>query len=150
MWTEFWNINAWDEGNEGGQTGKMVADLVGSGPGALDVWTADEVGHACVTGESYRRRPPVETCGWKQVVEVDDKTATGVLNIVDGYSEQLPDLAAGGPGNYRVRVHVRGRKTVEENIDAPDATVRLLIMIFPGKEKKPVIYRDYPAEKTQK
>ncbi|MEV4096736.1 hypothetical protein [Streptosporangium saharense] len=63
MWTEFWYINAWDEGNEGESTGKMVADLVGSSPGALDVWAADEIGHACVTGESYRRRPPVETRG---------------------------------------------------------------------------------------
>ncbi len=150
MWTEFWNINAWDEGNEGGQVGDMVAELVGSSPGALDIWAADEVGHACVTGEAYRRRPPVETRGWEQVVEVGYETATGVLNIVDGYSEQLPDLTAGGPGNYRVRVHVRGRKAVQENIDTPDATVQLLIMVFPGEEKKPVIYRDYPPRKAQK
>ncbi|GLK11133.1 radical SAM protein [Streptosporangium carneum] len=149
MWTEFWYINAWDEGNEGGSTGDMVADLVGSAPGALDIWAADEIGHACVTGEAYRRRPPVETRGWEQVVEVGYTTAKGTLSIVGDNGEELPDLAVNGPGDYRVRVHVRGRKAVRENIDTPDATVQLLIMVFPGKEKKPTIYRDYP-QKTRK
>lgn len=41
---------------------------------------------------------------------------------MDGNGGRLPDLAAGGPGNHRVRVHVRGRKTIRENIDAPDGT----------------------------
>ncbi|MEV7007261.1 hypothetical protein [Streptosporangium sp. NPDC051022] len=63
------------------------------------------------------------------------------------HSEELPNLVADGPGNYRVRVHIRGRKAVQENIDAPDGTVQLLIMVFPGKDKKPVIYRDYPNER---
>lgn len=149
MWTEFWNINAWDEGDEGGNTGRMVADLVGSGPGALDIWAAAEVGHACVTGEAYRRRPPVETRGWEQVVEVGYETRQGVLSVVDGSGGRLPDLAVGGPGNYRVRVHVRGRKAVQENINAPDGTVQLLIIVFPGEERRPVIYRDRLSEKSR-
>lgn len=142
MWAEFWDIYAWDEGNEGDEVDGRVADLVGSGPGALRIWAADEIGHACVTGESYQRRPPVETRGWEQVVEVGYQSGDGVLSIVDGNGERLPDLAAGGPGNYRVRVHVRGRKAVRENITVPDGTVQLLIMVFPGKEKEPRIYRD--------
>ncbi|ACZ91386.1 hypothetical protein [Streptosporangium roseum] len=150
MWTEFWHINAWDEGSEGGEVGDMIADLVGSGPGALNIWAADEIGHACVTGEAYRRRPPVETRGWEQVVEVGYETAKGVMVIVDGEGGRLPNLAAGGPGSYRVRVHVRGRKTAQEHIDAPDGTVQLLIMVFPGAEKNPVIYRDYPPRRPRK
>lgn len=147
MWTEFWYINAWDEGNEGGSTGKMVADLVGSSPGALDVWAADEIGHACVTGEAYRRRPPAETRGWEQVVEVSYRTTKGTLSLVDGRGESMPNLATMGPGDYRVRVHIRGREAAENSIDA---TVQLLIMVFPGKESKPVIYRDYPRGETNK
>ncbi|MGS2640555.1 hypothetical protein ACVCAG_02815 [Streptosporangium sp. G12] len=142
MWTEFWEIHAWDEENEGAEVEGRVADLVASAPGALGIWAADEIGHACVTGESYRRRPPVETRGWEQVVEVGYRSGDGVLSIVDGEGERLPDLAAGGPGGYRVRVHVRGRKAVRENVDVPDGTVQLLIMVFPGKEKEPRIYRD--------
>ncbi|MFF3436752.1 hypothetical protein [Streptosporangium sp. NPDC002721] len=142
MWTEFWEIHAWDEGNEGAEVDGRVADLVGSEPGALGIWAADEGGHACVTGESYRRRPPVETRGWEQVVEVGYRTGTGVLSIVDVEGHELPDLTAGGPGDYRVRVHVRGREAVRENYDVPDGTVQLLIMVFPGKAKEPRIYRD--------
>ncbi|MGW0588338.1 hypothetical protein [Streptosporangium sp. NPDC002607] len=145
MWTESWELYAWDEANEGDEVDDRVADLVGSGPGALRIWAADEIGHACVTGESYRRRPPVETESWEQVVEVGYQSADGVLSIVDGDGKQLPDLAAGGPGNYRVRVHIRGRKAVTENIDTPDGAVQLLIMVFPGKVKEPRIYRDYPS-----
>ncbi|MET8387174.1 hypothetical protein ABZV14_29665 [Streptosporangium canum] len=150
MWTEFWEINAWDEGSEGGEVGGMVAGLVGSGPGALNIWAANEIGHACVTGEAYRRRPPVETRGWEQVVEVGYETRKGVLTVVDGEGDRLPNLAAGGPGSYRVRVHVRGRKASQEHIDVPDGTVQLLIMVFPGDEKRPVIYRDYPPRKSRK
>ncbi len=142
VWTEFWEIHAWDEDNEGAEVDGRVADLVGSEPGALAIWAADEIGHACVTGESYRRRPPVETRGWEQVVEVGYRSGDGVLSIVDGEGERLPDLAAGGPGNYRVRVHVRGREAVRENVGVPDGTVQLLIMVFPGKEEEPRIYRD--------
>ncbi|MEU4403395.1 hypothetical protein AB0F88_02655 [Streptosporangium sp. NPDC023963] len=142
VWTEFWEIHAWDEENEGAEVDGRVADLVGSEPGALAIWAADEIGHACVTGESYRRRPPVETRGWEQVVEVGYRSGDGVLSIVDGEGGRLPDLAAGGPGDYRVRVHVRGREAVRENFDVPDGTVQLLIMVFPGKEREPRIYRD--------
>ncbi|MFF4991840.1 hypothetical protein ACFY19_31985 [Streptosporangium saharense] len=72
------------------------------------------------------------------------RTAKGTLSLVDGRGRSMPNLAAMGPGDYRVRVHIRGRKTVQEHYDAPDATIQLLIMVFPGKERKPVIYRDYP------
>jgi hypothetical protein len=57
---------------------------------------------------------------------------------VDGDGGRLPVLVAGGPGGYRVR----GRETVQENIEAPDGTVQLLITVFPGREKESVIYRD--------
>ncbi|GAA3443038.1 hypothetical protein Pve01_34260 [Planomonospora venezuelensis] len=141
MWTEFWTIHAWDEGREGEEASDRVADLVGGGDGVLEVWAADEIGHACVTGEAYTRRPPVETRGWEQVVEVGYTTGTGALVLVDGNGDELPDLAAGGAGRYRVRVHVRGRKAAREHIDVPDGTVQLLVMVFPGEERKPVIYR---------
>ncbi|MGV9595142.1 hypothetical protein ACWDR1_00590 [Streptosporangium sandarakinum] len=141
MWTEFWTINAWDEGQEDEESGDRVADLVEGGDGTLAVWAADEIGHACVTGEAYTRRPPVETRGWEQVVEVGYRTRTGSLVLVDREGKEMPDLAAGGPGRYRVRVHVRGRKVAQEHIDVPDGTVQLLIMVFPDERRKPVIYR---------
>ncbi|MEV4096737.1 hypothetical protein [Streptosporangium saharense] len=75
------------------------------------------------------------------------RTAKGTLSLVDGQGQSMPNLAAMGPGDYRVRVHIRGREAAENSIDA---TAHLLIMVFPGKERKPVIYRDYPRGETNK
>lgn len=140
LWTEFWTIDAWEEGQEGEYPAR-VGDLVGGGPGALTIWAADEVGHACVTGESYTKAPPLEAKGWEQVVEVPYESSDGKLIIRDGNGDDLPDLTAGGPGTYRVRVHQRGREKVTRYLDAPDGTVELLIMVFPGKAGPAVTYR---------
>ncbi|WP_248966146.1 hypothetical protein [Sphaerisporangium perillae] len=140
MWTEFWTIQGWDEGYEG-TTPDLVEELVGSERGALEIWAADEIGHACVTVESYTRRPPLETKSWEEVVEVGYESPSGSLTLFDGQGKPLSGLTSAGPGSYRVRVHLRGRELVRQNPDAPDGTVQLLIMVFPGKEKTPTVYR---------
>ncbi|MFG2078019.1 hypothetical protein [Nonomuraea maritima] len=145
MWTEFWEINAFDKGLEETMPDEMperVADLVGSAPGMLSFWAADEIGHACVTVESYTRRPPVETRRWKQVVEVGYESPTGSLTLRDGNGNTLGGLIAGGrPGSYRVRVHLRGRELVQAVPWPPDGAVEMLIMVYPGERKSSVIYR---------
>ncbi|WP_133305868.1 hypothetical protein [Microbispora triticiradicis] len=140
MWTEFWTIDGWEEGYEG-DSPDLVRDLVGSGRGTLAIWAADEVGHACVTVESYTRRPPVETRGWEEVVEVAYESPTGALELVDGDGRRLTGLTTRGPGSYRVRVHLRGRKLVYQVPDPPDGAVRILIEVFPGRAKKTVVYK---------
>ncbi|GIH94234.1 hypothetical protein ACFFMN_06150 [Planobispora siamensis] len=67
-------------------------------------WAADEIGHACVTVEVYRRQPPLETKGRDEVVQVGYDSPRGALMSSDG-------------------------------------AVELLIMVFPGKRNKPVVYR---------
>ncbi len=140
MWTEFWTIDGWDEGYEG-TVPELVKNLVGSERGALSIWAADEIGQACVTVEAYSRRPPLEIKGWEEVVEVGYESPSGSLTLVDGRGKRLPGLTPAGPGLYRVRVHLRGRKLVEQRIHPPDGAVQLLIMVFPGGEKAPVVYR---------
>ncbi|MBP2708415.1 hypothetical protein JOL79_32015 [Microbispora sp. RL4-1S] len=140
MWTEFWQINGWEDGYEG-TTPDLVEDLVGSERGALALWAADEVGNACVTTESYARRPPLELKGWDEVVEVGYESPKGSLCLVDGDGQDLCGLTPQGPGSYRVRVHLRGRKLVYQVAYPPEGAVELLIMIYPGKAEKPVVYR---------
>ncbi|MBX6382327.1 MAG: hypothetical protein IRZ07_05025 [Microbispora sp.] len=137
LWTEFWTVNGWEDGY-GGDPPNLVKNLVGGGRGALAIWAADEVGHACVTLESYRRHPPLETRGWEEVVEVGYESPTGSLQL-QGMDE--PELLTRGPGSYRVRVHLRGRNLVTRTLDPPDGAVELLIMVFPGTAKKPVVYK---------
>ncbi|MGI5289874.1 hypothetical protein ACQEVF_41940 [Nonomuraea polychroma] len=140
MWTEFWTILGWEEEYEG-TVPDLVEELVGSERGALAVWAADEIGHACVTVESYRRRPPLETKGWDEVVEVGYDSPKGTLALSDSQGTTVGGLTTAGPGSYRVRVHLRGRKLVYQVPYPPDGAVELLIMVFPGKEKNPTVYR---------
>ncbi|MEU0565971.1 hypothetical protein ABZ297_11340 [Nonomuraea sp. NPDC005983] len=140
MWTEFWTILGWEEEYEG-TVPDLVEELVGSERGGLAIWAADEIGHACVTVESYRRRPPLEIKGWDEVVEVGYASPSGTLTLSDGNGDSLTGLTTAGPGAYRVRVHLRGRKLVYQVPDPPDGAVELLIMVFPGEQKKPVVYR---------
>ncbi|MEV7805097.1 hypothetical protein AB0O28_19315 [Microbispora sp. NPDC088329] len=140
LWTEFWTIDGWEEGYEGNPP-ELVRDLVGSGLGTLAIWAADEIGHACVTVESYTRRPPLETRAWDEVVEVGYKSPSGSLELVDGDGTSVKGLTTRGPGSYRVRVHLRGRKLVTQVPDPPDGAVELLVQVFPGKARKPVVYK---------
>ncbi|MET9244287.1 hypothetical protein [Nonomuraea sp. NPDC003709] len=140
MFTEFWTIQGWEDGSEG-HAPDLVEDLVGSEPGALMIWAADEIGHACVTVESYTRRPPLEIKGWKEVVEVGYESPKGSLTLSDGDGRRVRGLTAAGPGHYRVRVHLRGREQVYQVPYPPDGAVELLIMVFPGEQKEPVVHR---------
>ncbi|GAA2377164.1 hypothetical protein GCM10010404_36600 [Nonomuraea africana] len=69
------------------------------------------------------------------VAEIGYQRPTGVLEISDG-SRALPDLAVGGPGHYRVRVHQRDLP-VDYDREEPQASEEWLIMVYPGREKKP-------------
>ncbi|GGO05796.1 hypothetical protein GCM10010116_11350 [Microbispora rosea subsp. aerata] len=140
LWTEFWTINGWEDGY-GGDPPDLVKNLMGGGRGALAIWAADEVGHACVTVESYNRRPPLETRGWEEVVEVGYESPTGSLRLQGMDGPALKGLLTRGPGSYHVRVHLRGRELVTQTIDPPDGAVELLVMMFPGTGKKPVVYK---------
>ncbi|MBB3729320.1 hypothetical protein [Nonomuraea dietziae] len=140
MSVEFYALDTSEEGFDGG-----VSEELGSGdevmvavPGNLAFHTLTEMGLLCVTGESYRRRPPVETEGWDVVAEIGYRSPTGVLEISDG-SRALPDLAVGGPGHYRVRVHQR-ELGVDHDREEPQASEEWLIMVYPGREKEPRTY----------
>ncbi|KAB8175068.1 hypothetical protein [Microbispora catharanthi] len=88
MWTEFWTIEGWEDGYEGNPP-DLVRNLVGGGRGSLAIWAADEGGHACVTVESYTRRPPLETRGWDEVVEAGYESPSGSLYLFDGHGARL-------------------------------------------------------------
>jgi hypothetical protein len=113
--------------------------LVGSAPGQLTILTADEAMHVCVTGEAYRKRPPVELKGWDKVVEVGYRSGNGDLTLTDDDGVGLENLAINGPGHYRVRVHMRGAKAALKRDG--DARQEFLIMVYPGKSERAALLK---------
>ncbi|GGP05204.1 hypothetical protein LDL08_05810 [Nonomuraea glycinis] len=105
------------------------ADLVASAPGHLALFVGSSP-TLCITTETYDRRPPVETKGWTQVVEVGHRSTHGRIVLADYLSDvELPDLAAHGKGHYRIRVHSAWIDWKGETM----AGRRLLIMSYPGR-----------------
>ncbi|GGK80712.1 hypothetical protein Ppa06_51640 [Planomonospora parontospora subsp. parontospora] len=113
--------------------------VVGATTGAVVVTAVRGPGAVCLRGEAYGRRPPVETGGWDRVEEVGYLSPLGDLRFVDG-EPLLPRLTSDGPGRYRVRVHVR-RGAADADRGKPGVPGEILVMVYPGGEGEPVVYR---------
>ncbi|MGW5681259.1 hypothetical protein [Nonomuraea sp. NPDC003754] len=138
-----WMLEAIEEETEGLAGERLGADdVMVATPGSLAISTLTELGNLCVTVEAYRVRPPVETEGWQAVAEIGYRSTTGVLEIYDG-TRTSPDLAVGGAGDYRVRVHQRELPVDYDELDEgedPPPSEEWLIMVFPGGSGKPATY----------
>ncbi|WP_372659876.1 hypothetical protein [Amycolatopsis kentuckyensis] len=69
-------------------------------------------GYVSVRVELHDDEPPVSVDEWDDVVEVSLTAPRGQLRIVglmSDISHELPVMSHRGPGNYRLRVHARGR-----------------------------------------
>ncbi|NUW43362.1 DMT family transporter [Nonomuraea rhodomycinica] len=121
-----------------GEGRSASAGPVTAGPGRVTVDTHSDF-HVCVTLETYPRRPPVETKGWDDVVEVGYANQSGRMSFMDGLSGiELPDLSLNGrKGHYRIRVHFAWFPWKGEEY----GTQRLLIMAYPGPGDEVVTYR---------
>ncbi len=115
-------------------------DVVGSS--AAIVTNGDAA--MCLTVKVFNRAPPLRLTGWDQVVEVGITSRSGHL-VVPPYPEgsgggaagPLPDLAAAGPGHYRLRIYAR-TLSLEEH----------LLVVYPGRSAEKVVHRphrDAPA-----
>ncbi|MFC4111297.1 hypothetical protein [Nonomuraea zeae] len=112
--------------------------LAAARPGHLMVLSHSDF-DLCVTLETYRRRPPVETRGWDHVVEVGYDSPGGSIVLSDAAGgTELPDLALDGrAGHYRIRVHYAWFPWKGEGMGGQ----RLLIMAYPGPGDRTITYR---------
>ncbi|MEV0235421.1 hypothetical protein [Nonomuraea sp. NPDC050786] len=100
--------------------------------------------NVCVTVKAFDKAPPLRLKGWQEVAEVGVTSRSGRLMVPamqpgggEGAGRALPNLAVKGPGHYRVRVYARG----DEDAGTMLPSEWHLIVVYPGRSKKEVVYR---------
>lgn len=86
--------------------------VIVSEPGVAVIFTGVSSGYVNVVIETLRHTPPSsDTHLWDEIIEHSVVAPTGYLRVMpmDGDVPDLPVLTPDGPGEYRLRVHARGR-----------------------------------------
>ncbi|WP_432056215.1 hypothetical protein [Streptomyces sp. bgisy022] len=136
-----------DISDEDGPTGPDIDrsnnGLVRVSEGVVTVMTGIHTGDVDVTVTLHDTPPEPDAGGWQDIVEVSAHSVSGdlrVRGIMDDLDEELPVLSFNGPGDYRLRVHARGRDTAVDL--APDeVTEWYLIQAWPAPAESLTVRR---------
>ncbi|MET8102882.1 hypothetical protein ABZV29_41755 [Streptomyces sp. NPDC005236] len=105
--------------------------------------TGIHTGDVDVTVTVHETEPAVDRGQWQDIVEISAHSTSGELMVrgtMDDLDEELPVLSCRGPGDYRLRVHARGRDTAVDL--APDeVTEWYLIQAWPAPAQKVAVIR---------
>ncbi|WP_125805547.1 hypothetical protein [Actinoplanes sp. ATCC 53533] len=103
-------------------------------PGGIVVFTGISSGPVRVTVDA-RDSPPstVDTEAWDDVVEVSVHAPAGRMVVSGVFSDapELPVLTIAGPGDYRIRLHARGRDTAID-LGVPEPVEDYLMIAWPA------------------
>jgi hypothetical protein len=85
-------------------------------PGGAVIRTGLETGHARILLSILDGPPPEVATGWEEIVEVSWRAAVGGASVVGSHAgePQLRKVTPPWPGDYRLRVHARGRDDTDE------------------------------------
>ncbi|GAB3141130.1 hypothetical protein [Microbispora hainanensis] len=120
--------------------GAAIEDgFVAAAGSSAAVMTYGENEPMCLTVKAFGSAPPLRLKGWEQVAEVGVVSRSGRLEVPayadggdEGAGRPLPNLAARGPGRYRLRVYARVHEEIGE---------QHLVVVFPGRSAGKVVYR---------
>lgn len=107
--------------------------LVSAAGGAIEVITGIHTGNVQVTVEPHAEQPEAAP-GWEEIVEISCHSPSGRLSVtplMDGPAD-LPSLASRGPGDYRLRVHARGRDRAVDQSMVDEVVEAYLIQCWPA------------------
>jgi hypothetical protein len=117
--------------------------LVRVADGAITVMTGIHTGDVDLTVTLHAAQPTPDSGAWQEIVEISAHSASGELMvraIMDDLDEELPALSFNGPGDYRLRIHARGRDTAVDL--APDeVTEWYLIQAWPAPTQEVTVLR---------
>ena len=145
------HYHQFDIGDEGGSAGPDLArehnGLMRVADGVITVVTGIHTGEVAVTVALSHSEPSPDPGDWQEIVEISAHSASGglmVRGIMADLDEDLPVLSFNGPGDYRLRVHARGRDTAVDL--APDEiTEWYLIQVWPGSAQEATVLRQRDA-----
>ncbi|WP_435279384.1 hypothetical protein [Streptomyces sp. 1222.5] len=109
--------------------------------GIATVHTGIHTGDVDVTVTLHSRAPDTPDTGWEEIVEVSLYSVSGELmvrGLMDDLDEDLPVLSFGGPGDYRLRMHARGRDTATD-LTPTEITEWYLIQVWPAPARDAAI-----------
>ncbi|WP_331768088.1 hypothetical protein [Embleya sp. NBC_00896] len=93
----------------GGWPQSLTTGLVSARGEEVRITTGTRTGEVPLTTETLDREPPLEP-GWEDVAEVSVAVPSGGLRVLESRHPFLfGDVAAFGPGDYRVRVYANNR-----------------------------------------
>ena len=132
--SQYWVVGGTDADVSSGQP-ELPSLVSALGREALSVTTGVGTGHLTVETDSLHEPPEGVAEGWDVIGEIDISSTHGSIRVCDmfgGPSDGLSDLAAAGPGLYRVRVHAKDRR----NVDGESSEMHSLIA-WPARSASP-------------
>jgi hypothetical protein len=111
--------------------------------GIAVIFTGVSQGLVSLEVDGRESRPTgVQTEGWDEVVETSIKAPSGGLAVSQLMDDppDLPVLTRAGPGEYRVRVHARGRDTMPDAV-AFKPVEAYQITVWPEPHGTEVVYK---------
>jgi hypothetical protein len=142
---QFWLL---DSGQRTRPTNALNGLVGVAPPGAAMIWTGIHSGSVTLSVEARAAAPEtVDVAGWDEVVEVSLAAPAGHVRpaaLMADVPHPFPELTAAGPGDYRIRVHARGR---DENSDGVDfePVEEYLVMAWPAPPAPERIHRQSDA-----
>jgi hypothetical protein len=115
-----------------------------AGPGVAVVQTGIHTGPVAVAVEVYDSTPGDVAGEWDEVVEVSLTAPAGevrVASISVHNRDSLPVLTGLGPGDYRMRVHARGRDTLIDGVPQDGPVEDYLIVTWPAAGAPEIVHR---------
>ena len=111
--------------------------------GVIVVMTGIHTGNVDVTVTLHLTEPALTSDRWQEIVEISARSLAGELmirGVLDDLHEELPILSFQGPGEYRLRIHARGRATAVDC--APnEVTEWYLIQAWPSPAREVTVLR---------
>jgi activator of Hsp90 ATPase-like protein len=117
-YSQFWVAG----GADIGPSAELIPGLLlGLGPQGVAVLTGREAGPVTVTARAVPAPPGDVDADWDVVAETDIDSPDGTISVLDWAGPDHPELgelAAAGPGRYRLRVHARHREKTRARTQA--------------------------------